>query len=129
MSGQNWSITITPPLVEGGPAVFTPDLIGAKPGAPLQAGNADIISWNNRTPDLHQPVALGPNNQPLPEDQAKAAGLYLSDVIPPNQSSRPGYVTTALTTGQVLTINYTCAVHRNELYKIEVYPVEYEGGQ
>jgi hypothetical protein len=116
MSGQNWSITIT----GAGPAQFTPDLMGAKPGDPLQAGNADIISWNNRTPNQHQPVALGPDGKPLSPDDAKKAMLYLSDVIEGNRSSRPGYVTTALPTG-VRTINYICAFHPNERGVIQVY--------
>jgi hypothetical protein len=90
MSGQNWSIVITPPMIEGGPALFTPDLMGAQPGDPLQAGNADIISWNNRTPDPHQPVALDANGARLSEDEARAQGLYLSDLIGPFRSSRPG---------------------------------------
>jgi hypothetical protein len=120
MSGQNWSIVIGPPAVPGGPASFTPDLMGARAGDPLQAGNADIISWNNSTPDLHQPRALGPNGQPLSETDAKAQGLYLSDSIGPNRSSRPGYVTNASTTGTV-TINYICAFHPNESGRILVF--------
>jgi hypothetical protein len=120
MSGQNWSVVIAPSATPGGPASFTPDLMGVRTGDPLQAGNADIISWNNRTPDLHQPVAVGSNGQRLSEQDARMQGLYLSDPIGPDRSSRPGYVTTALTTG-VLTINYTCAFHPNERGTIRVF--------
>ena len=111
MSGQNWSIVIAPPATAGGAASYTPDLMGMRPGDPLQAGNADIISWNNRTPDSHQPVALdAKTGKPLSEADAKAQGLYLSDVIPPYRSSTPGYVTAASTEGTI-TINYICTFH------------------
>jgi hypothetical protein len=104
MSGQNWSIVIAP-STPGGPASFTPDLMGVRPGDPLRAGNADIISWNNRTNDFHQLVANG---------------VFLSEVIQPFQSSRPGYVTTAPATGST-TILYTCTFHPDEFGRIVVF--------
>jgi hypothetical protein len=110
MSGQNWSIVITPPAMQGQPAMYTPDLMGVRPGDPLQAGNADIISWNNRTNDLHQPVAV-----------VNGVQTPLSDPIQPFRSSRPGYVTTASTTTTVTTIDYTCSFHPNESGRILVY--------
>lgn len=121
MSGQNWSITITP-SDSGGPATFTPDLMGAKPGDPLQAGNADIISWNNRTADKHQPWPLDANGSPLSEAGAKAQGLYLSDVIPKWEPSTPGYVTAASTTAPNTTISYWCTFHHDERGSIVVWP-------
>ena len=108
MSGQNWSIVIAPSAKPGGPATFTPDLMGAKPGDALQAGNADIISWNNRTPDPHQPFTLGPNGAPL------------TGLIPPFRSSSPGYVTTASPTGTVV-IDYGCNLHPGEFGRIMVF--------
>jgi hypothetical protein len=48
MSGQDWSVKISP-ASSGTAAVFTPDLLGAQPGDPLQTENQDIVSWNNRT--------------------------------------------------------------------------------
>lgn len=72
--------------------------MGVGPGDPLRAENADIISWNNRTADFHQPVANG---------------VFLSDIIPPYQSSRPGYVTTAPPTGST-SIFYSCVFHPDE---------------
>jgi len=120
MSGQDWSIMITPSSNAGGPANYTPDLMNAKPGDPLQTGNADIVSWNNRTPDQHQPWPLGPDGKPLSEADAKSQGLYLSNVIAPWQSSSPGYVTTAPATGST-TIAYTCTFHPDERGSIVVW--------
>jgi hypothetical protein len=118
MSGQDWSIKITP-AATGTLAVFTPDLLGANPGDPLPAGNADIISWNNRTADAHWPWALGPDGEPLSEEEAKAQGLYLSDETPAWESSSPGYVTLAPSTGST-TINYICKLHPQETGSIVV---------
>lgn len=120
MSGQDWSILITPAETTGDPAVYTPNLPNQKPGEPLQAGNADIISWNNRTSDEHQPWPVV-NGQKLTEEEARAQGLYLSDVIPPWTSSTPGYVTTA-TAGKNVTIDYTCTFHADEKASIVVWP-------
>jgi hypothetical protein len=114
MSGQDWSIKITP-AASGTLAVFTPDLLGVKPGDPLQAGNADIISWNNRTAAAHWPWALDPTTgQPFADAAAaKTAGYYLSDEIPAWEPSSPGYVTAAPTSGTT-TINYICKLHPQE---------------
>jgi hypothetical protein len=111
MSGQDWSIKITPGA--GSLAVFTPDLLGVQPGDPLQAGNADIISWNNRTDDAHWPWPLGSDGQPLSEQDAKVQGVYLATETPAWQPSTPGYVTTAPATGTT-TINYICKLHPQE---------------
>ena len=121
MSGQDWSIMITPNSKAGGPASYTPDVMGAKAGDPLAAGNADIVSWNNRTPDEHQPWPLGQDGKPLSEADAKSQGLYLSNVIPAWQSSTPGYVTTAPATGTYTTILYTCTFHSDERGSIQVW--------
>jgi hypothetical protein len=119
MSGQDWSIKISP-ASSGSGAVFTPDLLGAQPGDPLQTENQDIISWNNRTGDSHWPWALQSNGQPYASaDAAKAAGAYLSDEIPPWESSTPGYVTTAPSVGKT-TIDYICKLHPTETGSIIV---------
>lgn len=120
MSGQDWSILITPGETTDDPAVYTPNLPNQTPGEPLQAGNADIISWNNRTSEEHQPWPVV-NGQKLTEEEAKAQGLYLADVIPPWTSSTPGYVTTA-TVGKNVTIDYTCTFHEKEQAQIVVWP-------
>lgn len=118
MSGQDWSIKITP-RTSGTLAVFTPDLLGAQPGQSLPAENADIISWNNRTSDPHWPWPLGSDGQPLSEEDAKVQGLYLCDEIPEWESSSPGYVTNAPATGSS-TINYICKNHPKETGSIVV---------
>lgn len=120
MSGQDWSITITPNPTTGEPDEYTPDVMGAKPGDPLQTSNADIVSWNNRTPDRHQPWPLGPNGQPLTDAEAHAQGLFLSDVIQPWTPSSPGYVTSAPETGTT-TIDYSCTIHPDERGSIIVW--------
>lgn len=119
MSGQDWSIKITLPE-NTTLAVFTPDLLGVNPGDPLQAGNADIVSWNNRTGDPHWPWPLLASGQPYPSaEAANADKVYLSDEIPPWESSTPGYVTSAPLTG-TKTINYICKIHPDEHGSIEV---------
>lgn len=119
MSGQDWSIKISP-ASSGSGAVFTPDLLGAQPGDPLQTENEDIVSWNNRTGDSHWPWALQSNGQPYPSAAAaKAAGAYLSDEIPAWESSTPGYVTSAPNAGKT-TISYICKLHPSETGSIIV---------
>lgn len=120
MSGQDWSIMITPNSTKGDPDNYTPDVMGAKAGDPLQTSNADIVSWNNRTPDRHQPWPLGPDGKPLSDAEAHAQGLFLADVIPAWQSSTPGYVTDAPATGTT-TIEYTCTIHPDERGSIIVW--------
>ena len=127
MSGQEWSITIVSLDNGGDPSIpgaaFQPDLMGAKPGDPLQAGNADLISWNNRTSNEHQPWAANAQYQPLPENQIVKvdangnSGNYLSDPIPPWQPSTPAYQTYIATdaNGNPITdptiIYYVCKNH------------------
>jgi hypothetical protein len=79
-----------------------PDLVGARPGDPLQAQQFDLISWNNETDRPYQPwptdeqgnlQALGgvtpppappPFSQPYPD-------LLLTNMIPAHLSSTPAY--------------------------------------
>ncbi|MEA2240104.1 MAG: hypothetical protein QOC81_4828 [Thermoanaerobaculia bacterium] len=124
MSGQDWSITIV--SLDSGGAAFQPDLMGAQPGDPLQAGNADLISWNNRTSNEHQPWAADDQYQPLPESQIMKVdsngnpGNYLSDPIPPWQPSTPAYTTYIATNlagyafTDTTTIYYVCKNHPDE---------------
>jgi hypothetical protein len=113
MSGQDWSIKIVPGA--GGLAAFEPDLMGAKPGDPLQTTNADLISWNNRTGQEHQPWPATSNYTPLlPQDVTTGpTGNYLSDPIPPWEPSTPAYLTTAPSSGST-TIYYVCKNHPDE---------------
>jgi hypothetical protein len=125
MSGQDWSITIV--SLDSGGAAFQPDLMGAKPGDPLKAGNADLISWNNRTSNEHQPWAADAQYQPLPENDIVmgSPGNYLSDPIPAWQPSSPAYLTSVLdASGKALPdptiIYYVCKFHPDEQGQIVV---------
>src|SRR5712691_1944625 len=113
MAGQDWSIKIIPS--DTGAAAFVPDLRGAQPGTPLQTENADLVSWNNRTAQTHQPWPADAQFQPLAESNVTkgAGGNYLSDPIPPWQPSTPAYQTTAPETGNT-TVYYCCKLHPQE---------------
>ena len=111
MPGQDWSITIVP---SGDVAAFQPQ--NGEPGQPQNAGNADLISWNNRTGNPHQPWPATADYQPLPEDQitkGSAGCNYLSDPIDPWSSSSPAYLCAAPNSGST-TIYYVCKFHPNE---------------
>ncbi|MEA2166436.1 MAG: hypothetical protein QOK37_4563 [Thermoanaerobaculia bacterium] len=131
MSGQDWSITIV--SLDSGGAAFQPSLMGAKPGDPLKAGNADLISWNNRTSNEHQPWVANAQYQPLPESQIVKVGVdangnpcphnYLSDPIPAWTPSTPAYLTNAvdlnppimyLDPAHPTTLYYVCKNHPDE---------------
>ncbi|MDX6529960.1 MAG: hypothetical protein QOH41_2250 [Blastocatellia bacterium] len=89
----DWSIKIVP-TVSGKGATFVP--------AVLNAQQDDLVGWNNTTKDTHQ---IGLPNEPttgLAED-------FVTNPIPPNESSRPGYDTANLGT-----INYYCLTHPDE---------------
>ena len=118
MAGQDWSIMIIP---QGGSATFQPDVPGSKPGQPLQAQDADLVSWNNKTGKNHWPWAIDPTTQQpfASADAAKSAKMYLSDEVPAWQSSSPAYVTAAPTSGST-TINYICKLHDGEKGQIVV---------
>ena len=112
MAGQDWSIMI---VTSGGSTQFQPDVPNSKPGDPLQAENADLISWNNRTGQNHWPWALDPTTgEPFTSAAAaKNAGLYLCDEVEKWQSSSPAYPTAAPASGST-TINYICKLHEDE---------------
>lgn len=101
MAGQDWSITIN----SSTPA-FDPD--------PQQAENTDLISWNNRTGETHQPWPTTPDWTPWPDSvMKKGVAGYLSDPIEPWSSSTPAYVCGAPPTGET-TIYYICKNHPEE---------------
>jgi hypothetical protein len=116
MAFQDWSIMI---VSSGGTVQFQPDVPGCKPGQPLQAGNSDLISWNNRTGQNHWPWAIDPStDEPFPTAQAaKDASLYLSDEVEAWQSSTPAFPTPS--SGST-TINYICKLHPDETGQIDV---------
>jgi hypothetical protein len=87
----DWSIKIVP-ASSGGGAAFQPSVRGAQPGDPLQAQQDDLVSWNNTTQDPHQPWQTDSKYQPLSTAWVNAhPDLYMSDPIPAQRSSSPGY--------------------------------------
>jgi hypothetical protein len=120
MSNQDWSIMI---VKSGKTVAFQPDFPNSKPGEPLQAGDADLISWNNTTGADHWPWAIDPTTGEPFETAAAAqnASLYLCDNVDAHQSSSPAFLTTAPATGET-TINYICRYHTNETGQIIVSP-------
>jgi hypothetical protein len=100
MAGQTWSITIEP---GNAGASFVPDVFGADPTKGLQAQNADLVCWNNRTGDAHQ-IAIG--------------GTAITDEIAGWSSSTPAYLIQGQTVGG--TITYNCTKHDNETGTITV---------
>lgn len=106
----DWSIKIVPSS-SGGGAAFVPDLQGAKQGDPLLAQQDDLVTWNNTTQDAHQPWPTDSSYNPLPDSKVLPRGSanYLSDPIPPGESSRPSYDTANLGTTY-----YCCLIHKTE---------------
>jgi len=109
----DWSIKIVP-AASGGGAAFQPDLQGYGPGDALPAQQDDLVTWGNWTDDTHQPWPTDANYNPLPETQVLPRGSanYLSDPIPPGESSRPSY-DVALPTSKPnsWTVYYFCKLH------------------
>src|ERR1044072_5516821 len=87
----DWSIKIV--KLDSGETAFVPDLQGAEPGDPLHVGQDDLVSWNNTTNKKHQPWPTDSNYKPLPKSQVLPRGSanYMSDPIPPGESSTPAY--------------------------------------
>src|ERR671927_1990785 len=79
--------------------------------ATLSAQVNDVVCWSNTTDETHQPWPSPPNsNVAVPRGSAN----YLSDPLPPGQSSRPSFVITQPATTsppQPVTITYYCATH------------------
>jgi hypothetical protein len=111
----DWSIKIipNPKPTPGAPAAFVPDLIGAKPGDPLNAQSDDLVSWNNTTNDEHWPWPVT-FAVPLNEDpnalQGTQIGLFLCNKIPGDSSSKPLFSVPELAG----TITYCCRNHPEE---------------
>jgi hypothetical protein len=109
----DWSIKIVA-SDSGAGAAFVPDLQGAKQGEPLQAWQDDLVTWNNTTGDPHQPWPTDAAYNPLQVQRGSAN--YLSDEIPPAESSRPSYdvAQPRPATGpppDTWTVYYYCKVH------------------
>lgn len=105
----DWSIKI---ISTSAGAAFVPDLQGANPGDPLQAQQDDLVTWNNTTGDSHQPWPTDSSYDPLPAERGSAN--YLSDEIPPGESSRPSYDVAQPVTDPPpdnWTVYYYCKLH------------------
>jgi hypothetical protein len=126
-----WVIRIINGAAPGDPAQFVPQL--QPPDADgLLAQAGDLVSWNNRTDDVHQPWPTDANYVPLADAQVGPRGSqnYLSDEIDPDGSSRPSWVVAPLTfpappppppvSGK--TIYYCCRLHPQERGKINITP-------
>lgn len=112
----DWSINI---ITSGGGAAFVPAVDGAKPGDPLNTMQDDLVTWNNKTKQTHQPWPATQSGSPLPDDQVpRNSPLYLSDPIPGGESSRPTYdvsqPTDATPPPSVWTVYYICKLHPDE---------------
>src|ERR1043165_5311488 len=68
----DWSIKIA-----GIPPLFTPDIDGTPPGAPLKVVQGDLVSWNNMTTHAHWPAPDDPDTY----------GQFMTGPIAPNSSS------------------------------------------
>jgi plastocyanin len=108
---SEWSIKIVPAKTPGPnlKAKFIPQLQENGPTV-LNVSKGDIISWNNTTDDLHQPVAADASYQPL--GAAPGTPQYLSDAIPAGESSEPAWIANAAAVPT--TVYYVCAYHKDE---------------
>ena len=116
----DWSIRIVPnpSQVAGQPPLLLPDLVGAKPGDPLQTQEGDIVSWNNQADQPYQPWPTDQNGNlqpvggqtppPAPQFQQPFPKLFLANMIPKNRSSL-GYNVVMPTTGNVI---FYCLIDR-----------------
>ena len=109
----DWSIKIV--QTKNGTA-FQPDLQGYGPGAPLPAQQDDLVTWANTTNQTHQPSMTDSNYNPITPDPVRGTKNYMSDPIPPNQSSRPDWdvIGPSNSGDQDWTIYYFCKLHPNE---------------
>jgi hypothetical protein len=126
-----WLINIEEGEDEGDPAAFVPQL---QAGPDLLAKLGDLVSWSNRTDDVHEPWPTDQNFTPLTDAQVGPHGSqnYLSDEINPNHSSRPSWFVRKLKfppappppppVGDGNTIYYCCKLHPEERGKIIITP-------
>ena len=108
---SEWSIKIVPAKTPGPnlKAEFIPQLQENGPTG-LNVSQGDVVSWNNTTKDVHQPVPADSNYQPL--GVAPGTPAYLSDPVPAGEPSQPGWVANAAAVPA--TVYYVCAFHKDE---------------
>lgn len=109
----DWSIKIV--QTKNG-VEFQPDLQGYKPGAPLPAQQDDLVTWANMTDQTHQPSMTDSSYKPITPDPVRGTKNYMSDPIPPNQSSRPSWdvIGPSNPSDQAWIVYYFCKLHPNE---------------
>jgi hypothetical protein len=120
-----WIVNIENGANPGDPAKFVPQLQRAGADG-LLAAPGDLVSWSNRTDDVHEPWPTDQNYTPLTDAQVGESGSqnYLSDEINPRRSSRPSWYVRKLkappapTIGDGNTIYYCCKLHPQERGKI-----------
>src|SRR6185369_9244123 len=110
----DWSIKIipNPSQIADQPALLVPDLVGAKPGDPLQVQEDDLVSWNNQTGQSYQPwptdqsgnpqavnAAFTPPPTPPPPPWFPPG--YMSNLIPGNRSSTPAWAAVMPASGNI----------------------------
>ncbi len=120
----DWSIRIVPvdPAKPAGDAAFQPQ--DAATGATLEAWDGDTVSWNNTTGTTHRPWPTDANYVPVPAvDPPDATPGYMSDPIPPAQSSRPTYPVQLGNSPTPILVHYCCLLHPNERGTIRIVPI------
>jgi hypothetical protein len=75
------------------------------------ASQDDLINWNNTTKDTHQPWPTDSNYKPL--QVSKGSPQYLSDKIPPGESSLTYRVAQPAGNPNTWTVYYYCKLHPN----------------
>jgi hypothetical protein len=115
-----WSIKIIDGGNPGDPAEFVPQL---QPGGPqgLLAQAGDLVSWNNKTDEVHEPWPTDDKFKPLPAKNIPPTG-YMSDEINPRKSSRPSWAIVQPVPANGSTIYYCCKLHNKERGIITITP-------
>jgi hypothetical protein len=105
-----WSVDIVAGTNPGDPATFVAQNQPAAPVGTIYADPGDIVSWNNKTTQDHQPVQVN-LNPPL--------GTLVWPAITPRHQ------TSAYVVGENpgTTITYNCLLHPSETGTIVVTPI------
>jgi len=98
-----WIINIEPGPGPGDPFTFVPQL---QPPGPANVSAGDLVSWFNNTNIVCQPEATD-STFTNPVNAPRGSGLYLSDPINPNETSRPSWQAVAPSDTQN-TVYYRC---------------------
>lgn len=108
-----WMINIVPGANAGDPATFVPQLQQPGPNGEAHVSSGDLVNWFNGTTTAHQPEATDSTfNNPV--NAPRGSGLYLSDEIPADKSSRPSWKAVAPAAAPQNTLYYRCKLHHQE---------------